>query len=302
MSAAVTLAGVGVRRGRSWFLRDIDLSISAGERVAVLGPNGAGKSTLMGAIAYEVPTTGSVTRNGRVAALLQQGALSRSSVLGNLAQAQAWWGTPTASRRARTSAALDALGIAHLADRSTEALSGGERRRVHLARALVIDPDVLILDEPFAGLDPDTRHRLITDAGAALRGVDGASVVVTHDRDEAVALADRIVVVMDGRIAADGEARTVLDAPPDRAVATFLGYTGELIVPGGVVCVRPHDLVLDAAGAIHGTVTQVIRLESTSRLSVSTDHGVVEVVAGSSDGRPGQQVRLSRRGGVEFAL
>lgn len=116
---------------------------------------------------------------------------------------------------------------AHLAKRPAHTLSGGEQRRVHLARAVGIGADLLLLDEPFDGLDPSTHAALREDTADALRGADGAALVVLHDRIDAWAVADRIVVLIDGRVRADGAPQPILNNPPTAAVARFLGYDGE---------------------------------------------------------------------------
>ncbi len=160
------------RRARhaSTVLHDVDLELRAGELVALLGPNGAGKSTLLDALSGALaPAAGSVERHGRVAVALQSAEMARRSVLANLTVALGWWGVPRAQRAPRAREALEAIGAEHLAQRPATALSGGERRRVHLAGCWRSEPDVLLLDEPFAGLDPEVRAALLQDAERALR-------------------------------------------------------------------------------------------------------------------------------------
>ena len=142
--------------------------------------------------------------------------MARRSVLANLTAALGWWGVPRAQRAQRAREALEAIGAGHLAQRPATALSGGERRRVHLARVLAVRPDVLLLDEPFAGLDPEVRAALLQDAERALRSPERATLVVVHDRAEAWALADRLLILIDGRIVADGP-------PRDAAVGAAVG-------------------------------------------------------------------------------
>ena len=162
--------GVGVDLGGRAVLDGVDLELRRGETVALLGPNGAGKSTLLAVLAgLTSPQRGSVERTGTVAAALQGAALAGRTAVANVELALAWWGVPRSARPARARAALAAAGAAALADRPARALSGGEARRVHLARALAVAPDVLLLDEPFAGLDPGTRADLLGDSLDALR-------------------------------------------------------------------------------------------------------------------------------------
>lgn len=123
-------------------------------------------------------------------------------------------GGTRAERRERALTALAALSGQHLAKRGVRQMSGGERRRVHLARAIAVRPDLLLLDEPFSGLDSPTRSSLLRDAAAGLKASASASVVVVHDRTEAWALATRLVVLLDGNVAADGPPHQLLEDPP----------------------------------------------------------------------------------------
>ncbi|MEH3053486.1 MAG: ABC transporter permease [Patulibacter minatonensis] len=239
-------------------LRGVDLELRRGEVLALLGPSGAGKSTLVQVAAgLLAPSGGTVRTTGRVAAALQGAALARRSVHANLDAALGWWGVPRPERVDRIHAALTACAAAHLADRPARALSGGEATRVHLARAVMLDPAVLLLDEPFAALDPVVRGELLADAGAVIRDGARATLVVVHDRAEAWALADRIAVLLDGRIAAVGPPAAVLEAPPTEAVAEFLGFSGRLTDPsGGVLRLRPAHvgLVAPGTGELDGVV------------------------------------------------
>ena len=156
---------LSVRRGKRDVVTDVSASLRAGELVALLGPNGAGKSTLLDALAGALPRRqGRIERHGRVAIALQSPDLARRTVFQNVTLALAWWGVPRAERAERAREALRAIGADHLARRRAATLSGGERRRVHLARAIAVRPDVLMLDEPFAGLDAEVRASLLDDA------------------------------------------------------------------------------------------------------------------------------------------
>ena len=247
--------GLTVVRGPSTVLRDVDLQLRAGELVALLGPNGAGKSTLLDALSGALaPTAGSIERHGSVAVALQSAEMARRSVLANLTVALGWWGVPRAQRAPRAREALAAIGAGHLAARPATALSGGERRRVHLARVLAVRPDVLLLDEPFAGLDPEVRAALLQDAERALRSPERATLVVVHDRAEAWALADRLLILIEGRIVADGPPAALLSAPPSALVARFLGYDGELRDGDELLLTRAAHVTIDDAGPLrrHG--------------------------------------------------
>jgi ABC-type nitrate/sulfonate/bicarbonate transport system ATPase subunit len=304
MAGAVALStrGLVVRRGEREIVRGVDFELARGEIVALLGPNGAGKSTLVAALAGLVePAGGSVHRDGRVAAALQAPALARRSALANVEAALAWWGVPRDAHRERAAAALEQVGLGHLAAQPAATLSGGEARRVHIARLLALDADVLLLDEPFAGLDAPTRADLLYDAASVLRRRDRSVLVVLHDRAEAWALADRILVLLDGRIAADGRPADVLDHPPSRPVAEFLGFTGQLREAGGVRLLRPAHVTLTPEGELSARVTRRIPLEDGLRLELETDAGRLVALATLPGPDVGEVVRVHVHGGVHFA-
>jgi ABC-type multidrug transport system ATPase subunit len=293
---------VTAQRGGRDVVRDVTLELRAGEVVALLGPNGAGKSTLLDALSGVLDhTRGSVERHGRVAVALQSADLAARSVLTNVTLGLAWWGVPREEREDRAVAALDAMGAGHLAERPARALSGGERRRVHLARAMAVRADILMLDEPFAGLDPEARGSLLEDAVSALRSEHRATLVVVHDRAEAWALADRLLVLIDGRLVAAGPPRDLLEAPPTAEVARFLGFDGSLADGSEVVLTRPAHVRLDAGGRLRARVTRAIALEDGVRLELELEHGRLYTVAALPAPRPGENVRVRVDGGARFA-
>jgi ABC-type sulfate/molybdate transport systems ATPase subunit len=294
--------GVTVARGRRQVLQDLDLELRAGELVALLGPNGAGKSTLLDALSGALaPASGTIERNGRVALALQSAEMARRTVQANLTAAMAWWGVPRAQRSRRAADALAAIGAEHLAHRQATALSGGERRRVHVARVLALAPDVLLLDEPFAGLDAEVRAALLQDAERALRSPERATLVVVHDRAEAWALADRLLVLIDGRIVADGEPRALLSDPPTALVARFLGYDGELRTETGeLILTRPAQVVLDRGGPLAATVARAIPLQDGVRLELTVAGGRLYATADLPAPGVGDAVRVRIDGGARY--
>lgn len=295
---------LSVRRGDREVVHDVSLSLEAGEIAALLGPNGAGKSTLLAALAGGLPAArGTIERRGRVALGLQAPDLARRSVLANIKLALAWWGVPRAQRTQRAQRALAAIRAEHLARRPAAELSGGEQRRVHLARTIAVAPDILMLDEPFAGLDAETRAGLLEDAVSALRDERRATLVVVHDRGEAWALADRLLVLLDGRLVAAGPPRELLEHPPGVAVARFLGFDGSLRDAGDLVLTRPSNVTLDPSGPLRGRVGRGVPLEDGVRLELELEGGGrVYTVAPLPAPGPGDEVRVMIDGGARFPL
>jgi ABC-type sulfate/molybdate transport systems ATPase subunit len=294
---------LSVRRGKSEVVKDVSVELRAGEIVALLGPNGAGKSTLLDALAGALaPAEGRVERHGRVAIALQSPDLARRTVFANVMLALAWWGVPRPERAKRAHDALRAIGADHLARRRAATLSGGERRRVHLARAIAVRPDVLLLDEPFAGLDAEVRSSLLEDALSALRSTTRATLVVVHDRAEAWALADRLLILLDGRLVASGPPRDLLKRPPSVAVARFLGFDGSLKDGHELLLTRPPHVTLDPAGELEARVTRTVALEDGVRLELELDHGRLYAVAPLPAPRTGDTVRIRIDGGARFPL
>jgi tungstate transport system ATP-binding protein len=223
------------------------IDVRPGEVLAVIGPNGAGKSTLLRVLALLArPTRGSVRLQGaalrteaerlawrrRMACVFQEALLCRGSVLYNARLASRLRGVarPEADRRAREW--LRRLGIEGLADRRVDRLSGGEAQRTSLARAFAAAPEVLFLDEPFAALDAPTRETLLDDLGRLLAATRTTTVLVTHDRAEALRLGDRVAVLLEGRLAELGPPERVFGMPASEAVARFVGV--ENLLPGWV--------------------------------------------------------------------
>ncbi len=293
---------LSARRGERVVVRDASLELHRGELVALLGPNGAGKSTLLDALAGALaPAEGTVERRGRVAVALQSADLARRTVLQNVMLALAWWGVPRTQRAARARTALATMGAEHLARRQANALSGGERRRVHLARALAVEPDILLLDEPFAGLDAETRATLLEDAVSALRSDQRATLVVVHDRAEAWALADRLLILIDGQLVATGSPRELLAKPATVTVARFLGFDGSLDEGRETLLTRPSHVMLDPDGPLRARVTRAVPLEDGVRLELELDNGRLYTVAPLPAPRVGESVRVAIGGGARFA-
>lgn len=234
--AGLVVEALAVPFGSSDGLPAVSLALAPGERAALVGPSGEGKTTLLRAIAGLAPTTGGrIALAGRdLAALppeqrdvvyLHQSPLlfPHLDVAGNVGFPLAVRGVPRAEIRRRVTALLERVGLAPFAARPVQNLSGGQRHRVALARALAARPAVLLLDEPFAALDPALRAEVRAAVSMGLDAEGPAVILVTHDVDEAAAFATRLLVLLGRRIAQDGTPGDVLRAPASLAVARFLG-------------------------------------------------------------------------------
>jgi tungstate transport system ATP-binding protein len=234
-----------------------DLSVREGETLAIVGPNGAGKSTLIlalagllrperGELAFRggpVPPGGDLAYRRRIGLVLPAPLLLSTSVRANVAAGLRFRGVPAAEAGRRADIWLGRLGIAHLADRPAAQVSSGEAQRASLARAFVLEPELLLLDEPFASVDSTTRVALVDDFARLRAGTPGTCVLVTHDLDEALRLGDRLAVLLDGRIRQCDVPGRVVSSPMDAEVAAFVG--GEARVRGRVVSVTDGLVVVD---------------------------------------------------------
>ena len=221
-------------------LRVDALDLVAGSVLAVLGPNGAGKSTLLRTLAgLEKPSAGRIERRvrGPVTLVFQRPIAFAGSVAHNVDVALAGQGLPREERHARVAEALAHFDIARLAARNAHTLSGGELRRLALARAFALQPAVWLLDEPFDDLDPAGQESLSLDLRRAIAGTNAAVAVVTHDRRRALLLSDRIAVLLAGCLAQQGGREEVLTRPTSIPVAQLVGM--ENLVEG--VLVPPRD-------------------------------------------------------------
>jgi tungstate transport system ATP-binding protein len=269
VTAVVALRDVRRDHAAGFTLEVTALDVLAGEVLAVIGPNGSGKSTLLRLLGLlERPQAGQVLVDGRpvdardalaerrrMATVFQEPLLADTSVSANVALGLRFRGVTGAEVERRVSRWLARLGVGSLAARAARTLSGGEAQRVALARALVLEPEVLLLDEPFASLDQPSRTALIGDLGAILREDRITTVIVTHHRGEAQALADRVAVLLGGRLCQLDETARVFQAPASEDVARFVGV--ETIVTGrvlgreaGVTCVEVAGRILEVAAPV----------------------------------------------------
>ena len=311
-----------VRFGATAAVDHVDLVVPAGSVVAVLGPSGCGKSTLLRAVAgLEVPASGTVSYDGHdlagtpthrrgFALMFQDGQLfEHLDVAANIAYPLRLRHRSRADQRSRAHELLALVGLEGYADRLPATLSGGERQRVALARALAVEPRLLLLDEPLSALDRGLRERLAGELHDILRTAGATAMLVTHDHDEAFAVADRMAVMREGRIVQAGTLEEVWSRPVDGWTAAFLGYatvlTGdgaarlrELVAPGEPwesVALRRSALRVDPTGPLTARVEEARVTPDQIRLQLDVDGaGSLPGVADpGSDVRVGARVRVS---------
>ena len=295
---SIEVQRVSKRFGDFVALDDVSFSVPPGELVALLGPSGGGKTTMLRIIAgLEVPDSGAVLLEGEdatersardrgVGFVFQHYALFRHmSVFENVA-----FGLRVRARRIRPSPEeinrrvhdlLNLVQLDFLADRLPSQLSGGQRQRVALARALAVEPKVLLLDEPFGALDANVRRDLRRWLRRLHEEIHLTSVFVTHDQEEAIELADRVVIINRGIVEQNGSVDDVVDRPANEFVMRFFGTVNVFRDPlrqAHVVYARPHDVEVGAVpadGSIEGRVDEV-----------RAAGAIVRIVALAADGTP----------------
>jgi sulfate transport system ATP-binding protein len=336
----ISVAGVSKRFNTFAALDSVNLDIAQGELVALLGPSGSGKTTLLRIIAgLDWPDSGSIEFNGEDAlargaserhvgfvfqhyALFRHMTIFENVAFGLRARPRAQRPSETEIRK-RVGDLLDLVQLNWLADRYPSQLSGGQRQRIALARALAVEPRVLLLDEPFGALDAKVRKELRRWLRRLHEEIHVTSVLVTHDQEEAMEVADRVVILEKGRIVQQGTPQDVYYQPGNSFVHEFIGdsvslpvklQSGRVFFGGAVLdvesrgigdgdatlCMRPHELIVRTDqfdNGLNGTIRRIYGLGPTRRAEVElrgSDAGqLIEISAADSlPLHPGQVVNL----------
>jgi sulfate transport system ATP-binding protein len=288
---SIEIKGVGKKYGDFVALDDVSLSIPTGQLTALLGPSGGGKSTLLRIIAgLDKADAGSIEIEGvdatklppqkrNVGFVFQHYAVFKHmTVAKNVAFGLEIRKRPKAEVVQRVEELLRLVHLSQFAHRLPAQLSGGQRQRMALARALAVEPTVLLLDEPFGALDAKVRKELRDWLRRLHDEVHVTTVFVTHDQEEAMEVADEIVVINEGRVEQIGSPDQLYDAPANDFV---MGFLGEVTRLGGQL-IRPHDIDLSlaplSAGAVEGQISRLLRVGFEVRVTVLTDDGEEVVV------------------------
>lgn len=288
---ALTLTNVYKSFGNVEVLKDINLTVEDGEFVVFVGPSGCGKSTLLRIIAgLEDTTSGTVDIGGEVvnntppakrgiAMVFQSYALyPHLSVRDNMALGLKQEKQPKSVINERVGKAVQMLDLGAYVDRRPSDLSGGQRQRVAIGRAIVREPKLFLFDEPLSNLDAALRMNTRIEIAELHRTLSASMIYVTHDQTEAMTLADKIVVLRDGRVEQVGSPMDLYNNPANKFVAGFLGspamnflQKAPVDVPqDGTLGIRPEHLRFKKGGRIKGTVTHVERLGGDTNLLIST--------------------------------
>jgi iron(III) transport system ATP-binding protein len=280
---SLKITGVHKAFGANAVLRGVDLRVAAGSLTAILGPSGSGKTTLLRVIAgFEQADQGTVELGGvtidspaefvaserrQIGYVPQEGSLfPHLTVRKNIA-----FGLTRRQRGGeRVEELLAMIGMSGLGGRYPHQLSGGQQQRVALARALAVKPRLVLLDEPFSALDPALRAGVRADVRSLLRAAGTTAVLVTHDQDEALSIADEVAVIRDGRVGQCDKPQSVYDTPADTELATFVGEANLVdgTFAGGVVRTAFGELELSGAAHDSGPAVVLIRPE---QLRLSAD-------------------------------
>lgn len=258
---ALIVNNLKVERGGITVLDIPHIDLEAGENLAILGPNGAGKTTLLLTLArLLIYSQGELLFKGqdishpelmvpyrrRLAMVFQEPLLLNTTVFNNVAAGLKIRRMRKTEIRKRVSRYAELLKITHLLNRDARKLSGGEAQRTNLARAFATEPEMILLDEPFANLDAPSRDSLIDDLHSLFRQIETTAILATHDRLEALRLADRLAVMDGGKIVQIGACHEVMNHPVNEVVASFVGM--EMVFSGDVLAVSDGSFVVSVAG------------------------------------------------------
>ena len=307
----VAVAGLHKAFGVHPVLTGVDLEVPAGSLTAILGPSGSGKTTLLRLLAgFERADAGTISigdglvdgpgvyvapERRRIGYVPQEGSLFPHLTV----EANVGFGLPARERRGpRVASLLEMVGLGGLGRRYPHQLSGGQQQRVALARALAIEPAVVLLDEPFASLDAHLRASVRADVQEIFRRAGTTAVLVTHDQDEALSVADRVAALRDGQIAQYAEPEDLYSRPVDADLATFVGDANLLegVLTGAVVKTLLGSLPLNSAAAALGTAGQVTVLIRPEQIDLAASDAPPAPHRPDADGLPGRVMSYGYHG------
>lgn len=327
-TSGVELQGVTKRFGETTAVRELDLRIAPGEFFSMLGPSGSGKTTVLRMIAgFEDATSGRILLDGvdvthaapfdrTVNTVFQDYALfPHMTIADNVAYGLRVRKAPKAEIAEQVERSLEQVRLSHVADRLPHQLSGGQRQRIALARALILRPRVLLLDEPLGALDKQLREQMQIELKQIQRDVGITFVFVTHDQEEALTLSDRVAVFNEGRVEQIGTPREVYEYPQTAFVASFLGISNlipadvakQIAGSDGALSVRPERVRIASADhvpsggetALRGTIAETVYTGPATRYIVETERGFTVIAERHNDHAPHDDAPFRRGDAVQ---
>ncbi|MEY4410349.1 MAG: hypothetical protein RLZ99_822 [Actinomycetota bacterium] len=289
----LSIRNLAVTFGSQEILHELNLEVSQGELIAILGSSGAGKSTLLRLIAgFEAPSSGEIWLSGKQVSSASNLTSPEKRGIGIVPQDAALFphltvrgniefgllGVDRAQKSARVTELLKLIRMEEFADRKPDQLSGGQAQRVALARALAKKPALVLLDEPFSALDAELRDALRAEVKAVLKAEGATALLVTHDQEEALSLADRVAVMRSGTIIQVGTPSEIYNAPIDLGIATFLGDS--VLIDGEVIDGKVHTSLgkLTALNHIENGQKGVVAVRSENFYLQPNPNGDSEVI------------------------
>ncbi|WP_159949430.1 ABC transporter ATP-binding protein [Rhizobium sp. 18065] len=308
---SVTFQNVRKTFGAFTAIPDLSLTIEPGTLVTLLGPSGCGKTTTLRMLAgLEHPTSGRILIGGKdvtmlpanerdVSMVFQSYALfPHMTALDNVAYGLQSSGLGKKDARERAEEGLKLVGLGGMGSRLPAELSGGQQQRVAVARALVLEPQVLLLDEPLSNLDARLRRRVRTEIRDLQQRLGFTAVYVTHDQDEALAVSDRIIVMKDGEIAQSGAPRELYEAPASSFIADFMGEAN--VIPCEVLSLDGADALIRVAGVDHRVPG---RSAKPGKAKLAVRPGAISIAASGGQGIAGRVLHSAYLGGhVEYEV
>jgi spermidine/putrescine transport system ATP-binding protein len=318
MTAHLEVQSISKIYGAVTALDQVSLAVEQGAYVVLLGPSGSGKTTLLSVIGgFTVPTSGRISIAGNdvttlspaqrpTTTLFQDYALfTHMSVAGNVGFGLKVRRVPSPERESRIASALELVGLAGYGGRGIHEISGGQRQRVALARALVVEPEILLLDEPLGALDLNLRRQMQDELLALQRRTGRSFVHVTHDQEEAMALASLVVVMNKGRIEDAGSPKRIYERPATLFTATFMGESTQ--ISGRVSGANALETAIGLMHAemphpVGGEVVLIVRPENIRTDGAGIDLGAARIREATFQGAHYRVLAKAERGDQDFVL